>query len=405
VNKPPAFPFAEGPRLTPPVEYHSIHARAELPEVCLRGGQQALLVCRHADVRTVLGHQAFSRQAFAAGSLFARAAESLALMQTDPPVHSRRRGVVAPLFTARRAEQQRPKLEALAGKLIADIRTGAPVVDLLSEFCVPFTMGVISDMLGVPEADRCQFRPWVNLMMSAFGHPKEDVAAAHAEMQDYFTDLVDSTWAAVKAGSGVSGLIADLGRLSDDERDMTREETIVMSSGLLIAGYESTSNQLGSFVYLLLSERQRWEFLLECPDAINSAIEELLRWTAVTTTGGAPHVATEDVELSTTTVRAGQTVVPLTHTANWDPEVFGAPERLDLTRADNPHVAFGYGRHRCLGAELARAELRVALACLLRELPELTLSVPESELNWRSGMQVSGLWELPVRWTSTEAGR
>lgn len=405
MNKPPAFPFAEGPRLAPPVEYDQIHARTDLPEVCLAGGQRALLATRYADVRAVLGDRAFSREAFAAGSLFARSSESLALMRTDPPVHSRRRGAVAQLFTARRAEQLRPTLETLAGKLIAEIKAGPPVVDLIGEFCVPFTMGVISDMLGVPETDRMRFRPWVNLMMSSFGCPKEDVAAAHREMHAYFTDLVERTWAAVAAGSDVSGLIADLGRLSDHERGMTPEETIVMSSGLLIAGYESTSNQLGSFVYLLLSERQRWEFLLARPDAINSAIEELLRWTAVTTTGGVPHVATEDIELSTTTIRAGQTVVPLTHTANWDPDVFGDPERVELTRADNPHLAFGYGRHRCLGAELARAELRVALAALLRDLPQLTLAVPESELNWRRGMQVSGLWELPVRWEPEGANR
>jgi cytochrome P450 len=234
-------------------------------------------------------------------------------------------------------------------------------------------------------------------MMSSFGHTPDEVADAHGKMHAYFTELVDTTWADCANGGTATGLIADLGRLPDDERDMSRAETIVMSLGLLVAGYESTSNQLASFVYLLLSERERWAGLLADPDGVTPAIEEMLRWTSVTTTGGNPHVAVEDIELSTTTVRAGEVVVPLTHTANWDPDVFGEPGCLDLARKDNPHLAFGFGRHRCLGAELARVELQVTIARLLRELPDLTLAVPVSELRWRRGMQVGGLWELPVR--------
>lgn len=395
MNDLPAFPFDEGPGLEPPAEYHDFHARTELPEVRLRGGRRAALACGHADVRKVLGDNRFSRASYTAGSLFAREPESLALMLTDPPVHTRRRGAVAAAFTARGAERLRPRLTELAGVLIDDIRAAGGVADLVSEFAVPFTLTVISELLGIPEADRWRFRPWVNVMMSSFGHSPQEVADAHGKMHAYFTELVDLAWQDPDA----TGLIGELGRLGDDERGMSRDETIVMAMGLLVAGYESTSNQLASFVYLLLRERTRWDFLLAHPEAVDSAVEEMLRWTSVTTTGGNPHVAVEDVELSTTTVRAGEVVVPLTHTANWDPAVFGEPAELDLTRQVNPHLAFGHGRHRCLGAELARVELRVGIRGLLAELPELTIAVPESQLRWRRGMQVGGLWELPVRWT------
>jgi cytochrome P450 len=171
-----------------------------------------------------------------------------------------------------------------------------------------------------------------------------------------------------------------------------------MSAGLLVAGYESTSNQLASCVYLLLADRRRWESLLADPAALDRAVEEMLRWTSFTTSGGTPHVATEDVRLTDRLVRRGEVVVPLTDAANRDAGVFGCPERLDLTREHNPHLAFGAGRHRCLGAELARVELQTGLGALLAELPGLELAVPEESLRWRREMQVSGVWELPVRW-------
>jgi cytochrome P450 len=129
------------------------------------------------------------------------------------------------------------------------------------------------------------------------------------------------------------------------------------------------------------------------------AIEEIVRWTPFNNTGGVAHVATEDVELSGETVRAGQVVIPLVAAANRDPSVFADPGNLDLSRARNPHLAFGHGRHYCLGAHLARVELQVAIDVLLRELPGLTLAAPESALRWRQGMFINGMWQLPVRWT------
>ncbi|MEU7784938.1 cytochrome P450 [Amycolatopsis sp. NPDC049159] len=388
----PEFPFTEGPGLEPPVEYGEILGAGALCPVTLAGGRHAVLVTRHADVRTVLGDPRFSREAH--GALFDREAGSLALLLTDPPVHTRRRRTVAAGFTARQAEAARPGLAALAAELVAGLRARGTEAELVEEFAVPFTLAVISDLLGVPAADRGRFRPWVNAMMSRGHASPEEVAEGHRAMHEYFTALVDEIW----AGDTRDGIIADLAPVPGRAGELSREEAIVMSAGLLVAGYESTSNQLASCVYLLLTERARWESLVGEPAALDRAIEEMLRWTSFTTGGGTPHVATEDVRLTDRLVRRGEVVVPLTDAANRDAEVFADPDRLDLTREPNPHVAFGAGRHRCLGAELARAELQTGLAVLLRELPGLELAVPEGALRWRREMQVSGVWELPVRW-------
>ncbi len=398
----PEFPFAEGPGIEPPAEYREIVGSGTLPPVVLAGGAAAVLVTRHADVKAVLGDDRFSRAAYGQASIFARESESIALMLSDPPAHTRRRRTVAGTFTVRRAEAARPALAALADEFVTGLRDRGDRAELVGEFAVPFTLTVISDILGVPEADRGLLRPWVTAMMSRGHLPAEEVADGHRAMHEYFTALVDRIWAECAAGATRRGLIAELAPSGDRAPEMSREEAIVLSAGLLVAGYETTSNQLGSCIYLLLTERERWEYLLADPGRLDQAIEEMLRWTSFSTSGGTPQVATEDVPLTDGVVRRGEVVVPLIDAANRDGAVFGGPDRLDLTRERNPHLAFGTGRHRCMGAELARVELQVALAALLRELPGLELAVPEEALRWRKEMQLTGLWELPVRWAGGE---
>jgi len=394
----PEFPFTEGPGIEPPVEYGEILGSGTLPPVVLAGGSAAVLVTRHADVKAVLGDDRFSRAAYGQASIFARESSSIPLMLSDPPAHTRRRRTVAGTFTVRRAEAARPAMAALAEEFVTGLRERGDRAELVGEFAVPFTLTVICDILGVPEADRGRLRPWVTAMMSRGHVPQEEVSAGHRAMHEYFTALLDRVWAGCAAGAPRRGLIAELAPSEDRPSEMSREEAIVMSAGLLVAGYETTSNQLGSCIYLLLAERERWEYLRADPRRLDRAVEEMLRWTSFSTSGGTPHVATEDVRLADGLVRRGEVVVPLIDAANRDGEVFGCPARLDLTRERNPHLAFGTGRHRCLGAELARVELQVALAVLLRELPGLELAVPEEALRWRKEMQLSGLWELPVRW-------
>jgi cytochrome P450 len=165
-----------------------------------------------------------------------------------------------------------------------------------------------------------------------------------------------------------------------------------------MAGYETTSNQLGMCVVILTQRPDIAGRLRHTPDAWPGAVDEMLRWSSLTSTGGVPHVAQRDVTIGGTPVKAGQVLLPLADAANRDPAVFDRPDVLDIDRADNPHLSYGHGRHRCPGAPLATAELTVALRTLIGRLPGLRLAVPLEQLVWRTGMYIRGPRRLPVSW-------
>ncbi|GLZ29811.1 cytochrome P450 [Lentzea sp. NBRC 105346] len=365
----PDFPFPERPCLLPPVEYDRPPRT-----VTLRGDREALLVTKYEDVRTVLADPRFSREAFAGPALFARERRSLALVASDPPDHTRRRRAVTAAFTARHAERMRPELTAIADELLAKLSSPA---DLVNEFAMPFPMIVMCRMLGVPERDMAALREWGDAMMSTSRFPAEQVAGAHRRMHEYFARLVDA------------------GELLIDGSDLDREELVALGAGMFIAGYETTGNQLAICLYLLLRDPS---LMTAARADLPALVEEMLRWTSFMSTGGPPHVALADVPLGDVVVRAGQAVVPVIDAANRDGAVFPEPDRIVPDRAPNPHVAFGHGRHHCLGAHLARVELQVGIGRLLDVLGDMRFAVPEHRLTWRRGMFVRGLWELPVEW-------
>ncbi|MEV7013067.1 cytochrome P450 [Streptosporangium sp. NPDC051022] len=395
---PRRFPFPEGPDVRPPREYEELLGRPGLPAVTLSNGSDALLVTRYAEVRAVLSDDRFSRASFAGRPMFARTPESLALATSDPPLHTRRRRAVLQAFTARRAREQTPWLRALADDLLDELATRARPADLVEAFTVPFALRAITEMLGVPAADRARLRPLVDRMMSAGRFAPEEVAAAHEEAGRYFAGLVALRRAEIARGEAGRDLLTELLTAPEPER-LSLKEIEVFGAGLLMAGYETTGNQLAMCALTVFGDPALADRLRARPDALAPAVEEMLRWSSLVATGGAPHVATEDVRLGETLVHAGQVVVPLTDAANRDPAVFADPGRFAPGREDNPHVAFGHGRHFCLGAHLARAELHVGLGALLRRFPDLAVAVPAGELVWRRGMFIRGLRELPVRWS------
>jgi nocardicin N-oxygenase len=397
---PPSFPFAERPGVRPPQEYEELLGHPRPPGVLLPNGGEALLVSRYAEVRAVLSDDRFSRARYEGRPMFARTPESLALATSDPPVHTRRRRAVLGAFTARRARRQVPWLRGLAAELMDTMAAAPQPVDLVETFTVPFALRAIAGILGIPPGDRARLRPLVDRMMSTTAFTPAEVAQAHEEAGRYFDDLVATREAALARGEPGSDLLTELLAVPGPER-LTPKEISVLGAGLLMAGYETTANQLAMCVLMVLGDPAWAAGLRAAPGAVAPAVEEMLRWSSLVATGGAPHVATEDVRLGGTLVRAGQVVVPLTDAANRDPAVFTAPGVFDPARPDNPHLAFGHGRHHCLGAHLARAELRVGLTALLDRFPGLTVAVPAGELEWRRGMFIRGLRSLPVRWPSS----
>ncbi|MEU4732817.1 cytochrome P450 [Streptomyces sp. NPDC023588] len=404
-DDPARFPFPVDPGVRPPAAYDRLLATGAPHPVQLSSGQPALLIARHEDVTAVLGDDRFSRAGYAARArpLLARETDSLPLVTADAPHHTRRRRAVMPAFTARRVRQLRPRLEQLADQLLDEVTAGAETgtAELVNTYTVPFAMQVICELLGIPFTDSALLRGEVDVLMSTSGHTPEEVAAAQARMDGYFDSLIADKQRAVDGGEPADDVLTKLiTRPADDpDQHLSHKEVLALASGMLMAGYETTGNSFAMCVLLLLQHPHLADQLRARPDRIPGAVEEMLRFTSLNNTGGYPHLVTEDTVLGGCPVRAGQVVVALTDAANRDPAVFKDPDTFDPARPDRGgHLAFGHGRHMCLGAELARAELQIGIAALLRRFPVLELAVAEDELAWRQTMFINGLWQLPVRW-------
>lgn len=394
------FPFPDPQEAGPAEELRAADGRFLRP-VVLGNSARALLVCGYDEIRDLLTGAGFSRAGAAAHGMTSRTPESLALNGADPPEHARRRGTVAAAFTRARAEKERAWIRQTADELLSAMAGGGPPADLIAAFSLPLSVAVICRVMGVPADDFDVFAPLFDVMMSTQGHAPAEVEAAHRGIFDYFSGLYDRELAAGPARGrvdGVGGVLAALVTAAERDGTVTRTEAVHIAYGLLVAGYETTSKQIATTVLLLLSDRSRWERVRRDPAALGPAIEETLRWTSLLATGGVPHVALGDAVLGQEQVQAGQILIPVFAAANRDPRVFADPDRLSPARAGAAHVAFGHGRHLCLGAALARVELAEALGVLLRDLPGLELAVPERELRWREGAFIRGLTTLPVRW-------
>jgi cytochrome P450 len=396
-DAPPSFPFPHPSSPRPPARFAEMTAEPGLPRVTLSNGASALLVSRYAEVRAVLSDDRFSREAFAGKPMFARSNRSLALATSDPPVHSRRRQAVAAEFTARRARAMAPWLRELAADCARHLASLPQPADLVEEFTVPFALYTSTHQLGLPYDDAMTLRPAMAVMMSFGRHTPEEVAAAHAEMHGCFEALVVRRLAEIDAGRPDDDLLTRLltGQAADR---LSHEEVAVFGSGLLMAGFDTTSRQLAMAVLMVLRDPALATRLRADPQALPLALEETLRFSSLVATGGAAHVALEDVQLGDVLVPAGEVVVPLAAAANQDATVFADPERFDPEREDNPHIAFGHGRHYCLGAPLARLQLELGMSALLEAFPLLRLAVPEDEVRWTAGRFVRGPVALPVRW-------
>jgi len=364
--------------------------RAELPD-----GRIVWLVTGYENVRQMIIDQRFSRalavapgQAQPGFEMFA----SGSINGMDPPEHTRLRKLVAGAFTARRVEALRPRVAGIVNQLI-DAMAGRPQpADLVAGFSLPLPAQVICEMLGVPAADLEQFHAWSDAIIGDWQRDSGEIMTAAAELYGYFGTLIE-TKRAQPADDLTSALIA----ARDDADRLSEHELTVMCCALLIAGHETTANHINLSLLLLLDHPDQVATLRADPELIAGAVEELLRCTRL---GGLPpsRVTTEDVRLGGVTIPAGEQVIPLYSTANRDRSVFIDPDRFDVTRDAASHLAFGAGVHHCLGAQLARVELQEAFCGLIGRLPGLRLAVPASDLEFKPGMAIHSLRELPVRW-------
>ncbi|MGN9809970.1 cytochrome P450 [Micromonospora sp. BQ11] len=393
-NTPLRFPLAARPGVALHPDYLAAVDEGPLVPVRLANGVEALLVTGHSEVRTVLTDPRFSREAWAGGTLFARKTTALALVTSDPPVHTRRRRAVQAAFTTRQAELAAPRIAELAERLLDDIEATGPPVDLISAYTTPLPYRVICELVGVPLGDIAYIRPLVDVMMSAGRFTPDQVGSAHDAMYTYFFDLMAS-----RRERPADDLLSTM--LASQKSDgLTDEEIAVLAFGLVIAGGETTANHLAMCILQVLRTPGLAARLRDRPQDVPAAVEELLRWVWFAGTGGQPHVALADTELAGIRIKAGQVVIPMTDGANRDPMVFTAADEFRPDREPNPHLGFGHGRHLCVGAPHARVELQSGLSALLRRLDGLALTEPEDGLDWRDQMFLRGVWKLPVTWAS-----
>ncbi|MFG1795192.1 cytochrome P450 [Nocardia sp. NPDC049149] len=394
------YPFGAPVRLDMHPLYAKLRQEEPVSRVQLPYGGEAWLVTRYQDAKLVLADPRFSRAATVGREDIPRTSPEPSrpnsLLSMDAPEHSRLRKLVAKAFTTRRVEQLRPRAQEIVAQHLTAIESAGPVADLVQGLALPLPVTVICELLGVPTQDQHRFRDFSDTVLTTTAHTRAEIADARTALEAYLAEVV-----AQRRAEPADDLLGALVAARDNEDRLTEDELVNLGIGLLIAGHETTANQIANFTYVLLAQPDNWAMLRDQPDLVPGAIEELLRFVQLGSGGGFARVATEDVTLSGgIIVRAGESVVVNTQSANRDEAVFDRPEDLDLTREHNPHMAFGHGIHHCLGAQLARLELQVALGTLLRRFPELRLAVPAEDVPWKTGLLVRGPKALPVKWNS-----
>ena len=322
-------------------------------------------------------------------------AMGLSMLDRDPPDHTRLRGLVSKAFTPRVVEGLRPRIQQIVDGLLDGV-TARGSMDLIEEFAYPIPVIVICEMLGVPVEDHERFKGWSldiarGLDLIWLG-PESEVGrrsvAARQSLAEYFRGLIAQRRAAPR-GDLLSGLIA-----AEEAGDKLNEvELLATCILLLIAGHETTVNLIGNGTLALLRHRDQLQRLQRDPGLTASAIEELLRFDGpVQRTARIPS---EDIVIGGRTIAKGEMLMPFIGAADRDPVQFPDPDRLDIGRADNRHIAFGWGIHFCLGAPLARIEGQIAISTLVRRMPKLELATAQPE--YRQSLTLRGLKALPMR--------
>jgi pimeloyl-[acyl-carrier protein] synthase len=356
------------------------------------------VLTRYEDVVAVLRDPRFAKEAIAAyvAARFGLTAPGagLSMLDRDPPDHTRLRGLVNKAFTPRVVEVLRPHIQQIVDGLLDRVE-GTHAMDLIEDFAYPLPVIVICEMLGVPVADRERFKAWgVDIargLDAIMLPPDSDVSrrsgAARTALAEYFRELIADRRASPRADL-LSGLIA-----AEEAGDkLSEEELLATCILLLVAGHETTVNLIGNGTLALLRHPAELRRLRDDPGLIGSAVEELLRYDGpVQRTARIPS---EDVTIRGRTIDKGEMVMPFIGAADRDPAQFPDPDRLDITRADNRHIAFGWGIHFCLGAPLARVEGQIAINTLVQRLPKLALATDRPE--YRQSLTLRGLAALPV---------
>ncbi|MCR6597970.1 cytochrome P450 [Bacillus halotolerans] len=311
------------------------------------------------------------------------------MLAKDTPDHTRLRSLVHQAFTPRTIENLRISIEQITERLLDEMEKENET-DFMASFASPLPFIVISEMMGIPKKDRAQFQIWTNAMVDTSEANRELTNQALREFKDYVGKLIQERRIQPK-----DDLISKLVHAEEDGQTLSEKELYSMLFLLVVAGLETTVNLIGSGTLALLQHKEELEKLKLHPEMIDTAVEELLRYTSPVVMM-ANRWAIEDFPYQGHSIKKGDMIFIGIGSANRDPERFENPETFDITRTPNRHISFGFGIHFCLGAPLARLEGQIAFNALLKRFPQIELTVTPEELKWRKNAFLRGLESLPV---------
>ncbi|MEV7418035.1 cytochrome P450 [Streptomyces sp. NPDC089919] len=393
--EPVSFPQDRTCPYHPPTAYQPLREDRPLSRVTLFDGRSVWVVTGHAEARALLADDRLSadrtRAAFPMPTARFRglANRRTALLGADDPEHAVQRRMLIPAFTLKRTAALRPRIQETVDRLIDDMVARGPGAELVSAFALPLPSMVICALLGVPYADHEFFEAQSRRLLR--GPDASDVEEARDLINGYLRELILR-----KRAEPGEGLLDELvqQRLATGELDV--EELVSLAAILLIAGHETTANMISLGTFTLLNHPEQLAELRADPALLPAAVEELMRYLSIA--DGMLRVAREPVEVGGVVVRPDDGVVFATSVINRDDAVYPDPDVLDWHRPARHHVAFGFGIHQCLGQNLARAEMEIALGTLFARLPGLRLAAPPEEIAFKPGDTIQGMLELPATW-------
>ncbi|MGA5167149.1 MULTISPECIES: cytochrome P450 [Streptomyces] len=391
-----AFPQDRTCPYHPPAAYAPLREARPLTRATLYDGRSVWVVTGHAAARRLLSDQRLSTDSTNAAfpiptERFAavRSRRRAALLGVDDPEHNAQRRMLIPGFTLKRTADLRPRIRRTVDELLDAMVEQGPPAELVSAFALPVPSIVICDLLGVPYADHEFFEEQSRRLLR--GPSAQDTEEARLRLEGYLGDLIEH-----KRDKPGEGVLDDLVEQQLARGRLDKQELIELATILLVAGHETTANMISLGTYTLLRHPERLAELKADPELMPAAVEELLRFLSIA--DGMLRVATEDIEIEGVTIRADEGVVFSTSVINRDTSAYAEPDTLDWHRSARHHLAFGFGIHQCLGQNLARAEMEIALRGLFERLPGLRLAAPAEEIPFKPGDTIQGMLELPVTW-------
>ena len=344
------------------------------------------LITKYADARELLSSHDTSNSLGRSESV---AAQPGFLASLDPPDHTRIRRMLTGQFSMRRLTALRPYISEITTKFLDQMEASGAPVDLMQAFALPLPSLVICELLGVPFEDQPEFQRRSDTMLDV-SVSREQQAENTREMNAYMQSLVNRHRR--DAGDDILGML-----IRDHAGELTDEELVGIGNILLVAGHETTANTIGLGTLLLLQHPDQLALLRDDAELITAAVEEILRYLSIVHTGS-PRVILNDMIIGGQLLKAGDVAMVSLPSANRDSDFMTDPDVFDVTRQPQAHLTFGHGIHQCLGQQLARLEMSVALPALLHRFPTLSLAASVSDLTFRGDGPVNGVRELPVRW-------